>query len=177
MEKEQSTLAFEDPAVAGLEMLVKCAQKGDISALQHLRQFLDDRPELWHSCGNLAVLVETAWISALCEDNPLGIESMKRQTEVMRKELAGEHPTAVEKLMVDQVIACWLQTKYIEATSANTVGGTHEQTQTRIRRLESAQRRYLESIKTLTTVRTLMPAGMVPSDVNRSFQQKASERA
>jgi hypothetical protein len=82
----------------------------------------------------------------------------------MKSDLAGEHPTRLEQMLVDQVVACWLELKYAEHVSASAASSSLEQAAFRLKRLESAQKRYLEAVKTLTTLRKLMPAGLAPAE-------------
>ena len=38
----------------------------------------------------------------------------------MRQELAGENPTALEKLLVERILACWLGVEHADAMLAQT---------------------------------------------------------
>jgi hypothetical protein len=91
----------------------------------------------------------------------------------MRTELAGDHPTRLEKLLVDQVIASWLELKYVEILSSDPPKGTLEQARFRLRCLESAQRRHLSAVKMLTSVRALLPSGLAPAQSAKLHELKA----
>src|SRR5208283_4769473 len=157
--KQSVSPPAEPPFLVELRALVKQAEAGDATVLPRLRQLLDEHPEIWHHVGDVAGIVERAWIGLLAGDDALAVESMKRTIAEMRSDLAGEHPTRLERMMVDQVVACWLETKHVEAASALAKQGSPESANYRLKRLESAQRRYEGAIKTLTTVRTLLPTG------------------
>ena len=163
MAEEHSGNHAEPPEAAELRALVQQAQKGDTSGLPRIRQILDDHSEVWHHVGNLGLLVERAWLSLLTGDNPVAVESMQRTVNEMKAELTGEHATRLEKMLVDQVVANWLEVKHAESVSADPGRTSLEQSAFKLKRLESAQRRYSEAIKGLATTRQLLPKGLAPS--------------
>jgi hypothetical protein len=157
-----------DPAVlAQLKDLSERAQAGDTAALRRLRQILDAHPEVWKYVGDLSALVERAWASALSGNNPLGVESMLRTAAERKKDLAGEHASALEVLHAEQVVSCWMETRYAEVALADQEKRSLKQAGYRLKRLESAQKRYLEALKELVTVRGLLPDGQVPAPALR----------
>jgi hypothetical protein len=93
----------------------------------------------------------------------VAVESLKRTVAEMKADLAGENPTRIERLLVDQVVACWLEVSYLEGMSADPGRSSLNQSDFRLKRLESAQRRYLNAMKTLTSVRTLALPGLAPA--------------
>jgi DNA repair ATPase RecN len=163
----------EPPVAVELRNLVSQAQGGDPAALSRIRQILDDCPELWHHAGDLASFVERNWISILAAENPVAVESMKRTIAAMKEELSGEHPTRLEGMLVNQVLANWLEVQYVESISADSGRSSLDQAAFRLKRLESAQRRYAESIKTLATIRQQMPKGLAPTNAMRIFDPAA----
>src|SRR5262245_41680555 len=159
-----STITPPDPAVtAELRALAKRAQAGDAAALLRLRELLDAHPEVWRQVGDLAALAERAWLAVLAGNNPLTVEAMGRSVAAMKAELLGERPTPVERLLVEQVIARWMEVKYCEATSADPGRRSPEPPGLALTRLESAQKRHLGAIKALADVRRRAPAGRAPS--------------
>src|SRR5690606_18012043 len=153
----------EPAVVTELRALVNRAQAGDPAALPRIRQTLDQHPEVWQHLGDLSALAERAWIGVLAADNPLGVEAMKRTVEEMRAELAGEHPTRLERMIVDQIIVCWMEVQYLEVVAAEAGRRSFEQTGPRLRRLDSAQKRYLKAVKALAELRTLLPSTPAPA--------------
>ena len=133
---------------------------------------LHEYPEVWQRVGDLSALAERAWIAVLASDHPLAVESMKRTVEEMKADLAGDHPTRLERLLVDQVVGCWMEVKYVESVSADPGRGTLEQAAFRLKRLESAQRRFDNAVKSLSTLRTLMPAGLAPAQSIKLHEPK-----
>ncbi len=159
----QSAAPAEPSVKALLADLVKRAQAGDPTVLPLMREILDAHPEVWQHVGDLSSVAERAWIALLAAENPLAVESMKRTVAEMRLDLGGEHPTRMERMLVDQVIMCWMEVKYLETATASAEGSSLAQASFRLKHVESAQKRYLTSIKMMTEVRTLIPAGLAPS--------------
>lgn len=138
---------------------VKRADTGDEAAIAWLRTFLDDNPEVWARVGDMASAAENAWINLMAGGNSLLSESIRRQLNQLKAELIGEDPQAVEKMLGDQVIATWLEVKYLETTSAEQKGATIGQAALVLKKVESAQKRHLNAIRSLVQTRKLLPAG------------------
>jgi hypothetical protein len=177
MDAEPSGTTPAEPRVsAELRVLVQSAQAGNPAALPHIRRILDEHPEVWRHVGDLATLAERAWIAVLAADHPVAVESMKRTVAAMKADLAGENPTRIERLLVDQVVACWMEVNYLETVSAAPGRSSLDQSDFRLKRLESAQRRYLSALRTLTSVRTLALPGLAPTPAVK-LHDPAKQRA
>jgi hypothetical protein len=177
MAEESLNAPAEPPISVELQTLVQRAQAGDATALPRLREILDGHPEIWQHVGDLTALTERVWITVLAADHPLAVESMKRTVAQMKAELVGDHPTRLERMLVDQVVACWMEVNYLEGAAADQRGGSLEQAAFRLKRLESAQKRYLNAIKMLTETRTLMPRALAPAQSVKLFEESRRERA
>src|SRR5262245_1955874 len=66
----------DPPARVRLESLVQRAQQGDEGALPELRQALDNHPEFWQRCGDLALQAQTAWVQLISGKDILLRESL-----------------------------------------------------------------------------------------------------
>lgn len=135
------------------------AKQGDTSTIPILKKFLEDPATVGLLGGNLAEQAERSLVSAAAGDNLAFREALLRKLQLLRAELAGSNPTPLERLLVDRVVACWLQVQDadIRCAQANTAdvkwGEFHQ------RRMNHANKRYLAAIKTLATVRKLaLPA-------------------
>ena len=74
----------------------------------------------------------------------------------MRAELLGDNPTPVERLLVERVVACWVQVQEAELRFARGQGDlTIRQSDFLQRRMDSTHRRYLAALKALALVRKL----------------------
>ncbi len=82
-----------------------------------------------------------------------------RNAEEKRKALEGDNPTPVERLLVGQVVTTWMEVQYAQLQAT---AGTAQSPRI-LRRAESAQKRHLAAIRSLTTVRALVPRGLLPA--------------
>jgi hypothetical protein len=147
-----------------LQALVARAQAGDRSVLPELQAALDHNPEIWRQVGDLALQAQASWLALLAGQDLLLHESVYRKLESLRAELSGTDPSPLEKLLVERVLACWLQTCFADATYAQARGP--QATQAVLRELqhrqESSQRRLLDAIKKLALVRKLLRPAVSP---------------
>ncbi len=161
--EEKGRLGAE--ATDRLRELVQRAQQGDASVLPELRRVLDANPALWQSWGDLARQAEAAWVRLLAgKDLALG-ECVQRKLEELRAELGGPEPSPLERLLVERVAACWLQTMYSDAVYAQSKEATPAVLRELMKRQESSQRRYLDAIKKLALVRKLLKPALSPLDL------------
>jgi hypothetical protein len=74
----------------------------------------------------------------------------------IEKQLIGENPSPLERLLAERIAMCWLDVQDHELRYANLNSeSTHQQFEWRSRMLDRAQKRYLSAIKDLATVRRL----------------------
>jgi hypothetical protein len=147
-----------------LQELVRRTQRGDRSVLPALRQALDAHPEIWQAYGDLAAQAQAAWLDLLAGPDVLLRESVERKLAALRAELAGPDASPLEWLLVERVAACWLQTMFADGVyaQAREPQATPAVLRELMRRQESAQRRYLASIKQLALVRRLLRPALSP---------------
>jgi hypothetical protein len=156
----------EDPILERLQRLVQRAEQGDESVLPELRAALDANPWVWQRYGDLAQQSQAAWLELIGGKNLLLRESTQRKAEQLRAELAGPEPSPLERLLVERVVACWLQTNYADSAYAQLPRGTNPAQHTAaLRRQNSAQQRYLQAVKALATLRKLLRPGLSPLDL------------
>lgn len=176
MPKPDSNRPQESPTLdldrATFEAVVKKANGGDQAALGELRRILDDNPLLWRRFGDLQGHAERAWIALASEGDVAVSESIRRDLARMKRELGGEAPAAVERILVDQVASVFLELKYLEELCARVEGGTLGQEALRLKRLESAQRRYHAALKHLMLIRKLIPQGDVEAGLRVLGERK-----
>jgi hypothetical protein len=160
-----NTSTAEAEILERLQALIKRAEHGDESALPTLRAALDANPWIWERYGNLAQQSQAAWLQLIAGPNLLLRESVERKTEQLRGELAGLEPSPLERLLVERVVACWLQVQYADAAYAQLQGPSPGQHTAALKRQAGAQQRYLFAIKTLATVRKLVKPALSPVDL------------
>lgn len=150
---------LETPACreARLRELISRAQAGDRSVLPDLRQALAADSSLWTLYGDLAAQAQASWLNMLAGRDLYLYEAVRHKLEELRAELAGPNPSPLERLLVERIVACWLQLHYADALFAQaSPQATSAVRQELMRRQESAQRRYLAGIKQLALVRKLL---------------------
>ena len=93
--------------------------------------------------------------------------------ELLRAELLGPTPTPLERLLVERVVACWLQVqdadvRYAQAKNPSFALGDYLQ-----RRMDRAHKRFLTAARTLALVRRLALPVLV-QQVNVAAQQQVN---
>jgi hypothetical protein len=163
----------EDPASKALQelaALAAAANLGDAAALKDLRRALEAHPNVWREAGDLAAHVEATWLRLAAGGNALAEESIRLEADRIRTELLGTSPTAIEELLVDQIIACWLQLKQAEICAGSNRPRSLMQGRFHDQRLERAQRRYFAAMKMLARVRGLPLSALIPAKLPDSVQ-------
>jgi hypothetical protein len=144
---------------AVLRDAVEQAQAADKSRPSVVGKLMDEAPELVETIADLACNVERSIVREMAGGNRMIEEAMPRKLEGMRKKLAGENPSALEKLLVDRIVVCWLQVQHFEILYARNMKslpgaqGEHHQ-----KRIDRAHKRYLFATRTLVQIRKMGPA-------------------
>ncbi len=159
---DKQSLPIEPAIFSELRDLTRRARGGDVSVLPRLRVALAERPELWQHAGDLEKIVVRQWAELLGGGDPLATEALRLKAEDLRVQLEGEAPTPLERLLVGQVVAHWLEMSHAQLRVADGKGATPGQGAFDLKRAESAQRRYLAAMKSLAAVRQLTPRGLLP---------------
>jgi hypothetical protein len=134
---------------------VRRAESGDRAALPVLRQALM-MPGMLEALGlDPDRRLERSFIRAIAGSNLALGESIARKLDLMRTDLLGPAPSAAERLLVDRVVAGWLQAQHAEACCARAGGMPLLGMEFLERRANHAHRRYLSAIKALAQVRKL----------------------
>ena len=135
--------------------LLSRAEKGDKSTLPVVRKLMEDPSNVERFGGNLARYAQGLFIDALSGGDLTIREAILAKLATIRKDLLGDNPTAVERLLADRVAACWLQVQDAEIRYASAKSLTLEQGDYHQRRMDAANRRYLAAVKALALVRKL----------------------
>ena len=94
--------------------LIDRAQEGDKDALPVLRRVLDEAPRIARII-DLARDVERSIVKRMSGDDVFPQEAIPRNLKTMRKEIAGEHPSPLERLLAEMITVCWLELQYFQA--------------------------------------------------------------
>lgn len=136
--------------------LVAKAQTGDKNAMEELRPLLAERPAYMGHYGRFAESNRSVLLSRVCGNNLMFVDGMERRLNELQKELAGTDPSALELLLVERILTCWLEVNYYDGLyTQNMQDLTLRQSEHGQRRQERAHRRLLSSIKALALVRRL----------------------
>ena len=131
--------------------------KPDAASIAALRAFYEAHPGVWRIIGDLAEQANLTMIEEMKASRAMK-ESMKVGLSVMAGDLAQPGDGELERLLIRQIVGCWLRVSYVEYVyGLNTAGGsmTMQQGSYWERRLSAAQRRYLRALETLSRVRRL----------------------
>ncbi len=141
-----------------LTKLLVPAQAGDAKALAALRPIIE-KAGLWPFVGNLARKVEESWLEAMTGRNKLAREGYERRADELRRELLASGDSPLERLLVDRIIACWLQVSHADITYATLLKAnshTFRQGAYYSDRQDRAHARFLKATRALATVRKLL---------------------
>ena len=159
----------EPAAVGEIRFLAARARAGDASVLPRLRETLRANPSIWAYAGDLERVVAKRWAETLANGDPLATEAVTLKADALRSDLAGETPTALESLLVSQVVVVWMELAHAQLRTAEPKGESLAKAALDVKRAESAQRKFLAAMKTLAVVRHLLPRGLMPSATPRLF--------
>jgi len=141
-----------DPAE--LMKLLERAQNGDETTLPILKELVK-QSDLLQAFGDLASLAQSALARRISGKDVAIREAVMHKVDALRAELAGQAPTALERLLAERIAACWLHLHHLELVYAGKDSMSLELAAYYQRSLSAAQKRYLSAIKTLATVRRL----------------------
>ena len=137
--------------------LIARAERGDPEALAEVQRLFDESPGAWTIFGDLAANTQRSWIRAIAGQDELLREAVERYLEQMRAEIAGPSPTPLERLLVDRIATCWLALQHAETAYAQNLRRLDsDQGEYYQRRIDRAQRRYLDAIRSLVLIRRML---------------------
>ena len=151
----QPSKALQKRETPDILSLIRRAEGGDKSAMTELRPLLNHAPGAWEMAGNLAIRAENALVNVAAGRDEVLREALTKKVAMLKVELGGETP--LENLLVERVVACWLNVYYNDALHAMRMNNiTWAESEYFQRRQERANRQYLQAIRTLAQVRRLL---------------------
>lgn len=157
MTRETSKNKSSLPAQAELQSLIERAYAGDQSAVPGIRGILDSMPQAVRLFGgDLAHEAEQALVRAIAGKNLAQREALTRKMEQLRAELGGPNPGPLERLLVERVALCWLNSSFADLQFALAKNTTLQFGIYLQRQQSRAHQRLLSAIKSLATVRRLV---------------------
>ena len=130
-------------------MLVRKTQKDkprqkDVEAL---RSHLEEHPELWRIVGDVAQHAFVKLADVVSGDQEALRASLEAGQSAMRKELGFAQASALERLLIDRVILCWLRLHHVDFHYTVALENSIPLPRANYweRRLSAAQHRYLQA--------------------------------
>ena len=148
----------EDMARELVELVSRCYMENpDMEDLRELENYLKEQPQLYQEVFNLTKIVQDKLIENII---PLRAsqKSLASNINHICHDMAYDQSPMLERLVIDNVINCWLRLQHVELQL--TVLLNREYVSTTVveyweKRLSASQRRYLRAIGTLARVRKL----------------------
>jgi hypothetical protein len=142
------------------DTLMKKVNAGDESAADLVVQYARKDPVLADALVRGASTQAYTWLN-YATSNSFSHYVLEERAKTTRRDLLGEHPTPLERLLVERIVICWLQVQIAESKYIAVMKGDTTFARARFYEdlMDRAQRRYLAAIKTLAQVRRLqLPA-------------------
>ena len=76
--------------------------------IQTVQRWLDDYPEIWCLVFDLSQFIEKNLVVQI-SPNPVARLALEKNLEEIRQKLGYENGTALEVMLIDDIIRCWLR--------------------------------------------------------------------
>jgi hypothetical protein len=136
------------------------AASGDAAALPAVKAGFDAYPELVAHFGDLAFKARESLLDLIHGHDLTCKEAARRQSASLRDELIGEHPSPVVRLLAERASITWLDAHGADlalAAQLRNNPGDLAFVRALCCRADSAQRRFLASLKAVATVTKFLP--------------------
>lgn len=153
--------------------LVRRAEANDPTALPTIRKILDANPAIWEQVGDLAKHAELLMVDLAAGKNIVLKEALTRKLSGLKDELAAGPISPLEKLLIDRIATCWLQTAQADVAAAQVQSGTPGAA-FHVKRQDRAHHRFLTGVKTLAVVRKLLRPAPAPLEVASRLNDRGS---
>ncbi len=136
------------------DTLLKKAELGNADAIHELRDRMSDDWDIWKPFGDLKEHVKLTFLALMAESSVVAQESMSLRIQELANDLHLPNQSPMRTLVVDAVVTSWLDYHYtlMLSTESSEIKGRAEQLE---RRLQRAQKRYLEAIECLERISKL----------------------
>ena len=150
--------------LAALQTLSERVEAGDKSARKELRKALrESAPEVIFQASDIGRRGQWALIKTVAANDPLTEEALLARLDLLRAQVAGPDPSPLEILLAERICSLWLLLEALEmlvsAQLSAKLPREHRCPMSYLQRIfkwqESANRRFLSSIRELTWVRKL----------------------
>lgn len=134
--------------------------------LASLRTFLTQNPAVFDELELAHSLALGSLFTGMAEGGG-SREVFLAEAKTLREKLGAAQAAPLEKLLIEQVVICWLRHQLMELAYSQTMNdGRLAQQEAVTKMLSASQRRYLRAIETLARIRKLGPAVFQVIQVN-----------
>jgi len=126
--------------------------------VEALRGLFNEDPELWQAAGNMAKRTLDHLCRTYYQQSVYVQECLQRRVAEMREEFAYAQASPLERLLIEQILVCYVNLYVLEINSADKLCEAHS-TNTGLywdRRLTGAQRRFRRACESLARIRKLL---------------------
>jgi hypothetical protein len=137
-----------------------------------LRRELASSPKLWRFAGDMARRALDEILADYAGESVFVLESIHQGLSEMRRELGYESAPMMERILIEQVLICWLRLNLLEKLHWTKTLESHS-TETGLywdRRLLTAQHRLTRATESLAKVRRLV--ALTPARANKPEQSE-----
>lgn len=164
-ERDTSARTLDMAPEDRVRTLLGRAHAGDPTVVPQLRALLDARPELWRQHGDLAQHVRTALLDFAAGKSLWAREAFERKMNELTAELAGESPSALEKILIERIVVCWAQSYLADLDAIQMDKSRSPQAGHYQKRQSAAHGRFLAAVRQLAVVRKLMVRAPSPLEM------------
>jgi len=142
---------------------VRKANSGDQNAIAALRTELDgaNGNAIIGVCGDLAFQAEESLLVAMLGEQEGAKTCVREKMKQMRKELGRDESSALERILIERIVATWLDLHFAELVCNQWQGGSIPEAKYKQHRIDRSHKRHLSAIKVLATVRKMGLSMMV----------------
>ena len=109
-----------------IHRLEEKAQQGDKKALKAFEALPDANQYLMEVYGELGQHTHQHLIESYLKDNEMFKRGVALKAEALQRELEGPDRSALERLLVERVVACWIDTNMVDRIVTNVQAGSEE---------------------------------------------------
>lgn len=136
---------------------VRKANSGDKNAIAALRTELAgaNGSAIMGVCGDLAFQAEESLLVAILGEQEGAKTCVREKMKQMRKELGWDESSALERILIERIVATWLDLHFAELVCNQWQGGSIPEAKYKQHRIDRSHKRHLSAIKVLATVRKM----------------------
>lgn len=157
--------------------IFQAAQHGNAEALRRVLWSMAIEPERGVKILDVPTQIRRNMTSATHPGNELIAKTTHAQCEMVRADLlASCGGTAIERLLIDRIVTCWLAAYLADGTEAVASKYAGRDSEYHLRRQDRAHKRLLQSIEALARVQRLMRPGPLVAMAQLNIAQPGSQQ-